>query len=183
MASGSSHRYLRRSSKPGTIAEPIWPHLPITESSFVPYSLSEKDALLHLLTLCADLKRPPFRAALYRALILVLYCTGIPFWRGLYACECETWMTRSAVLFVDTFKGRVPMGPVPSFAIPVSAGSISQRSPGLYARGSDRDARLFVGVEPTAGCRLETASRTFRILFKPLAGLKPERGSNRTTPL
>jgi integrase/recombinase XerD len=62
------YRYLRRSSKPGAVAEPIWPRLP-TESSFVPYALSEKD-ILHLLTLCADLKRPSFRAALYRALIL-----------------------------------------------------------------------------------------------------------------
>jgi site-specific recombinase XerD len=80
--------YLRRSSEPGTVAEPIWPHLP-TESSFLPYSLSEKD-VLHLLALCADLKRPPFRATLYRALILVLYCTGIRFEKR-FACECETW--------------------------------------------------------------------------------------------
>jgi len=51
------YRYLHRSSEPGTVAEPIWPHLP-TESSFLPYSLSEKD-VLHLLALCANLKRPP----------------------------------------------------------------------------------------------------------------------------
>src|ERR1700722_19344165 len=38
------YRYLHRSSKPGSVAEPIWPHLP-TESSFVPYFLSEKDIL------------------------------------------------------------------------------------------------------------------------------------------
>ncbi len=98
------HRYLRRSSKPGTIAEPSWPHLP-TESSFVPYSLSEKDVSPPPLTLCADLKRPPFRAALYRALILVLYCFyRNPILKGPYACECETLDTRSAVLFVDTFR-------------------------------------------------------------------------------
>jgi integrase len=83
------YRYLRRSSEPGTIAEPIWPHLP-TESSFLPFSLSEKD-VLHLLTLCADLKRPPFRAALYRAMILVLYCTGIRFGEAL-RLRMETWI-------------------------------------------------------------------------------------------
>jgi hypothetical protein len=50
------YKYLHRSSEPGTIAEPIWPRLP-TESSFVPYFLAEKD-VLHLVKLCADLKRP-----------------------------------------------------------------------------------------------------------------------------
>ena len=68
-------RYLRRSSNSGTVSEPIWPHLPM-KSDFVPYFLSEKD-ILTLLKLCADLKRPPFRATLYRTLILILYCTGI----------------------------------------------------------------------------------------------------------
>src|SRR5207302_2162200 len=97
------YRYRRRSSKPGTEAEPIWPHLP-TESSFVPYSLSEKD-VLNLLALCADLKRPHFRAALYRALILVLYCTGIRFGEAL-RLRMRDVDTRSAVLYVDTFKGR-----------------------------------------------------------------------------
>src|SRR5437868_11100923 len=47
------YRYLRRSSNPRTAAEPIWPQLP-AESSFIPYSLSEKD-ILDLLTLCGDL--------------------------------------------------------------------------------------------------------------------------------
>ena len=35
------YQYLRRSSKPGAVVEPAWPHLP-TESYFVPYSLSDK---------------------------------------------------------------------------------------------------------------------------------------------
>jgi integrase len=52
------YRYLRRSSDPGAIAEPIWPRLP-TESPFVPFLLSEKD-ILNLLTLCVALKRPRF---------------------------------------------------------------------------------------------------------------------------
>ena len=39
---------------------------------------------------------------------------------------------------------------------------------------SDQDARLFVGVNQRR-LPVETASRTFRILFK-LAGLKPDKG-------
>jgi len=162
------YRYLRRSSKPGTVAEPIWPHLP-TESSFVPYFLSEKD-VLNLLALCADLKRPHFRAALYRALILVLYCTGIRFGEAL-RLRMRDVDTRSAVLFVDTFKGRSRWVP---FHRSLSRELDRYLSARLAYAGSYRDARLFVGVNQRT-LPVETASRTFRILFK-LAGLKPERG-------
>src|SRR5262249_8753551 len=58
------YRSLRRTSEPGNVTDPIWPHLP-TQSSFVPYFLSETD-ILTLLAFCADLKPPPFRAVLYR---------------------------------------------------------------------------------------------------------------------
>ena len=83
------YRYLRRSSEPGTVAEPIWPHLP-TESSFLPYSLGEKD-VLHLLALCAHLKRRPSEP----------HYTGRWFWsctvpefvsEKRFVCECETWI-------------------------------------------------------------------------------------------
>jgi integrase len=55
--------------------------------------------------LSAELKRPPFRAALYRALIQILYCTGIRFGEAL-RLRMRDVDTRSAVLFIDTFKGR-----------------------------------------------------------------------------
>jgi hypothetical protein len=92
------YRYLHRSSGPGSVAEPIWPRLP-TESSFVPFFLSEKD-VLHLLSLCTDLNRPRFRAALYRALILVMYCTGIRLEKH-SDCACETWI-REPPFFLST---------------------------------------------------------------------------------
>jgi integrase/recombinase XerD len=162
------YRYLRRSSKPGTVTEPIWPHLP-TESSFVPYPLSEQD-VLKLLTLCADLTRPRFRAALYRALILVLYCTGIRFGEAL-RLRMRDVDTRSAVLFVDTFKGRARW-------IPFHRSLARELDRYLTARvayaASERDTRFFVGVNQHR-LPVETAARTFRLLFK-LAGLKPEKG-------
>jgi len=162
------YRYLRRSSEPGTVAEPIWPHLP-TESSFLPYSLSEKN-VLHLLALCADLKRPPFRAALYRALILVLYCTGIRFGEAL-RLRMRDVDTRSAVLFVDTFKGR-------SRWVPFHRSLSRELDRYLTARmeyaPADLGARFFVGANHSR-LPVGTASDTFRGLFK-LAGLKPERG-------
>jgi integrase/recombinase XerD len=162
------YRYLRRASDPGVVAEPIWPRLP-TESSFVPYFLSEKDVRT-LLTLCADLKRPLFRSALYRALILVLYCTGIRFGEAL-RLRMRDVDSRSAVLFIDTFKGR-------SRWVPFHRSLSRELDRYLTARvtfaGSDLNARFFVGVNQSR-LPVETASRTFRFLFK-LAGLKPEKG-------
>jgi integrase/recombinase XerD len=162
------YRYLRRSADPETVAEPLWPHLP-TESSFVAYLLSEKD-ILNLLALCKDLKRPPFRAALYRALILVLYCTGIRFGEALRLRMSDV-DTRSAALFVDTFKGR-------SRWVPFHRTLSQELEKYLAARRayapSDPDARFFVGANQLR-LPVETASGTFRGLFK-LAGLKPEKG-------
>jgi integrase/recombinase XerD len=162
------YSYLRRSSKPGSVAEPIWPHLP-TESSFVPYFLSEKD-ILNLLSLCADLKRPLFRAALYRALILVLYCTGVRFGEAL-RLRMRDVDTRAAVLFVDTFKGRARWIPFHRSLSRELDRYLTVRLP--YA-ASDPNARFFVGANQRR-LPVETASGTFRRLFKQ-AGLKPEKG-------
>lgn len=162
------YRYLQRSSKPGSVAEPIWPHLP-TASSFVPNYLSEED-ILKLLSLCSDLKRPLFRAALYRALILVLYCTGIRFGEAL-RLRMQDVDTHGDVLFINTFKGRARW-------IPFHRSLSRELDRYLTARveyaTSDRDAGFFVGVNQRR-LPVETAARTFRILFK-LAALKPEKG-------
>jgi hypothetical protein len=94
--------YLRRLPN-HRVVEPLWPQLP-TESSFVPNYLSEQN-ILNLLELCAGLKRPRSRAKLYRALLLILYCTGLRFGEALHL-RMRDVDTRSGVLFVDIFKGR-----------------------------------------------------------------------------
>ncbi len=161
-------RYLRRSSDSGTVAEPTWPHLP-TESSFVPYFLSEEN-IRNLLIVCVDLKRPRFRAALYRALILVLYCTGIRFGEAL-RLRIRDVNTRSAVLFVDTFKGR-------SRWIPFHRSLSRELDQYLAARvqyaSPDPNAGFFVGADQYR-LSVKTAQSTLSSLFK-LAGLKPEKG-------
>lgn len=161
-------RYLRRSSDSGSVTEPIWPHLP-TESSFVPYFLSEKD-ILNLLALCADLKRPRFRAVLYRALILVLYCTGIRFGEAL-RLRLRDVDTRSAVLFIDTFKERARWVPFHRSLSRELDGYLTARA--AYA-APDPDACFFVGINQRR-LPVGTASDTFRHLYKR-AGLKPEKG-------
>ena len=165
-------RYLRRSSAFGTVVEPIWPHLP-TESQFVPYFLSKQD-ILNLLALCSDLTRPAFRAVLYRTLILVLYCTGIRFGEAL-RLRIRDVDTRSAVLFIDTFKGRTRWVPFHrSLSRELDRYLVSR----VQYTSSDRDARFFVGANQQR-LPVNTASGTLGRLFK-LAALKPEKG--RTGP-
>ena len=161
-------RYLRRSSAPVKVVEPIWPHLP-TQSQFVPYFLSKQD-ILNLLALCSDLTRPPFRAVLYRTLILVLYCTGIRFGEAL-RLRIRDVDTRSAVLFIDTFKGRTRWVPFHrSLSRELDRYLVSR----VQYTSSDRDARFFVGANQQR-LPVNTASGTLGRLFK-LAALKPEKG-------
>jgi integrase len=165
-------RYLRRSSAFGTVVEPIWPHLP-TESQFVPYFLSKQD-ILNLLALCSDLTRPAFRAVLYRTLILVLYCTGIRFGEAL-RLRIRDVDTRSAVLFIDTFKGRTRWVPFHrSLSRELDRYLVSR----VQYANSDPDTRFFVGANQQR-LPVNTASGTLGRLFK-LAALKPEKG--RTGP-
>jgi integrase/recombinase XerD len=160
--------YLRRRPNTQAVAEPLWPRLP-TESSFIPYFLSEQD-ILKLLDLCTGLSRPPFRAALYRALLLVLYCTGLRFGEALRLCLREV-DTRSGVLFVDTFKGR-------SRWVPFHRSLCRELDRYLAARAKfapfGPDTRLFVGINRRS-LPVKTAGETLCGLFKR-AGLKPAQG-------
>jgi integrase/recombinase XerD len=159
--------FLRRSPD-RAVTEPRWPKLP-TESVFVPHFLSRAD-ILKLLALCARLNRPRFRAPLYRALLLVLYCTGIRFGEALRLRIRDVDM-RSTVLFVDVFKGRARW-------VPFHCSLADELDRYLAARvkfaPAGSDTRFFVGVNKTT-LPVNTASGTLRSLFQ-LAGMKPAKG-------
>jgi integrase len=163
--------FLRRSPD-RAVTEPRWPKLP-TESVFVPHFLSRED-VLKLLALCVGLNRPRFRAALYRALLLVLYCTGIRFGEAL-RLRIRDVDTRSAVLFVDVFKGRARW-------VPFHRSLAHELDRYLAARvkfaEAGPDARFFVGANKTK-LPVSTAGGTLRGLFQH-AGMKPAQG--RTGP-
>jgi len=159
--------YLRRLPN-RQVVEPLWPQLP-TESSFVPNFLSEQD-ILKLLKLCAGLKRPRFRAKLYRALLLVLYCTGLRFGEAL-RLRMRDVDTRSGVLFVDVFKGRARWVPFHRSLCRELDGYLADRR--KYAP-SGPDARFFGGINQRV-LPVKTAGGTLRRLFT-LAGLKPKKG-------
>jgi integrase/recombinase XerD len=159
--------FLRRSPDQA-VTEPRWPKLP-TESVFVPHFLSEQD-VLKLMELCAGLNRPRFRAALYRALVLILYCTGIRFGEAL-RLKIREVNTRSAVLFVDTFKGRARWVPFHRSLARELDRYLAER---MEFAPAGPDARFFVGFNKTT-LPVNTASGTLRGLFQ-LAGMKPTNG-------
>ena len=69
----------------------------------MPDYLSESD-VVKLLAICAKLNRPPFRASLYRVLVLFPHSTGIRFGEAL-RLRMRDVDARSAVLFIETFMG------------------------------------------------------------------------------
>jgi integrase/recombinase XerD len=159
--------YLQRRQGRSLIREPLWPRLRM-ESKFVPYVLSKKE-ILQLLDLSAQLK-PGFRAALYRALLLLLYCTGLRFGEAL-RLRMRDVDTRSRVLFVETFKGRARWVPFhPSLAKALDKYVAARRA---FASAQPED-RYFVGVNKQR-LPVQTASDTLRGLFRK-ARLKPDRG-------
>jgi integrase/recombinase XerD len=164
--------YLRRLSSRMPLQEPLWPRLP-TESCFVPYSLSEQN-IRQLLAACDHLKRPVFRAKLYRALLLVLYCTGLRFGEALQL-RLRDVDIRSGVLFVETFKGRARWVPFHRSLSRELERYLRLRM--AYAPGSPDDY-FFVGTSRRT-LPSRTAGETLSRLFKK-AGLKPARG--RTGP-
>ena len=160
-------KYLRRLPHLDVV-EPNWPSLP-KKSDFVPHQLTEAD-ILNLLDLCTALRGPAFRSILYRALILILYCTGIRFGEAL-RLHIRDVDTRKAVLFIEEFKGRARWVPFhPTLAREMA---LYLRERVKYAQASP-DTRFFVGVN---GRELlpRTAQQTFHRLFRE-AGLKPKKG-------
>ena len=150
------------------VVEPLWPRLP-TESTFVPHYLSESD-VVKLLGLCADLTAPAFRASLYRALLLILYCTGIRFGEAL-RLRMQDVDTRTGVLFVETFKGRARWVP---FHRTLSSELNRYLAERVKYAPTGPETRLFVGANQQV-LPVSTAHGTIYGLFRK-AGLKPEKG-------
>lgn len=162
--------YLRRRPGRSPVHEPLWPQLP-TESTFTPCVLSDGD-IKQLLELSATLTRPRFRAPLFRALILLLYCTGLRVGEALHL-RLQDVNTHSAVLFVEMFKGRARWVPFHrSLARELDAYLVARQTfTGTIARPGDH---FFVGANHEM-LSASTAGHALQKLFQK-AGLKPERG-------
>ena len=162
--------YLRRQPACPLKHEPLWPQLP-TQSTFIPYVLSERD-VKRLLSLCATLTRPTFRAPLFRMLLLVLYCTGIRFGEALQLRYGDVDV-QAGVLFVRMFKGRARWVPFHrSLAREMEDYLLERQSFAGELTGSDE--RFFIGATGKE-LSVSSAGHTIQKLFQK-AGLKPAHG-------
>jgi integrase len=93
--------YLRRRHPRRYRGDPAWPQLP-TGSTFAPFVLTPAQVRI-LLRLIARLGG--YRSTLYRALFMLLYCTGLRFGEALRLRVRDVDL-RAGVLFVAESKGR-----------------------------------------------------------------------------
>jgi integrase len=162
-------RYLHRRYPQRFAVEPRWPKLP-TEPRFAAHVLSLAEVRL-LLRLVGDLKGT-FRRVLYRALLLVLYCTGLRFGEAVRLRMRDVELRRR-VLFIADSKGR-------SRWVPFHPSLTSELERYLRARrtfvGDDAapDDPIFVGWN-RMGLPIKTASETLCNLYRA-ARLKPASG-------
>lgn len=163
-------RYLHRRDPRRFAREPRWPRLP-TAPRFVAHVLSREYVRL-LLRLVDGLDRPRFRCALYRALILILYCTGLRFGEALRLRIRDVDLPRR-VLYVAESKGRSRWVPFhPSLAIELKRYLRARRT--FVGSDPGPEDRLLVGSDRTR-LPVTTASETLRKLYRR-ASLKPPHG-------
>lgn len=140
-----------------------------TKSHFLPTILSKQD-VLRVLDHAAALERPHFRATLYRALLLVLYCTGVRFGEALRLRVRDVDVERR-VIFIAESKGRARWVPFHRSLAPELRRYVRARRQYAHVQPDDR---FFVGQDRKRLCS-NTASGTIRKLLHS-AGLKPARG-------
>jgi len=147
-----------------------WPKL-ATETVFTPHVLTVAD-IRALLRQAGGLDRPRFRRALYRVLLLVLYCTGLRVGEALRLRMNDVDLDRG-VLFVAEFKGRARWVPFHrTLGRELRAYLVARRAfTGAEAR---QDDPWFVGPGGRA-LSTRTAWYTLSRMFR-LAGLKPRAG-------
>jgi integrase/recombinase XerD len=140
-----------------------------TQSKFLPYVFTDAQVrdLVHRAT---QLGRPRFRGAVFRALLLLIYCTGIRFGEALRLRMRDVDMEQR-LLFVAESKGRSRWVPFDRSLARELVRYLRARA--AYAPAAPAD-RFFVGVDrqrlPT-----NTAWHTISKLFRE-AGLKPRSG-------
>jgi len=140
-----------------------------TQSKFLPYVFTNPQ-VRDLVRRATALTRPRFRGAVFRRLLLVMYCTGVRFGEALRLRMRDVDMDRK-VLFIAESKGRSRWVPFDQSLARELARYVRVRR--AYA-SADPDDRFFVGVDrrrlPT-----NTAWHTICGLLRQ-AGLKPPSG-------
>ncbi len=165
-------RHRRRSHPTTPIPGRVWAPQS-TQSQFLPYIFTETQ-VRELVRRATQLDRPGFRGAVFRTLLLVLYCTGVRFGEALRLRVRDVDLEHR-LLFVAESKGRSRWVPFDRSLTRELRKYLDARE--AYAPAAPDD-RFFVGIDrhrlPT-----NTAWHTIARLLRE-AGLKP--GSGRTGP-
>jgi len=164
--------YLRRRHPQRYRRDPAWPHLRRV-SSFVPFVLTAAQIRV-VLRLIAGLGGYP--STLYRALFLLLYCTGLRFGEALRLRVRDVDL-RGGVVFIADSKGRSRWVPFHSSLGRELAKYRHQRR--AFASEGPNEP-YFVRADRSA-LSIHAASETLRVIYRR-AGLKPERGRHGPRP-
>jgi integrase len=140
-----------------------------SESEFLPHILQPKD-IRCLLRLTDRLRVPRFYAAMYRILLLVLYCTGVRFGEAVRLKPRHLDVRRRA-MWIDDSKGRSRWVPFHHSLARELVRYLKARR--AYAAAGPNDT-LFVGIDG-APLRTATASHVVTVLLRR-AKLKPPTG-------
>jgi len=160
--------YLRRSDPSVGVPDRGWAPQSC-KSEFLPQILKTSDIKL-LLRLAEQLRAPRFYGAMYRILLLVLYCTGVRFGEAV-RLKIHDLDLRRRTLWIAESKGRSRWVPFhPSLAPELARYLVARRA---YAVAGPTDA-LFVGINGRP-LRRKTASHVVTVLLRR-AHLKPPRG-------
>jgi integrase len=160
--------YLRRRDPRVIIPSRAWAPQSAA-SDFLPHVLPVAD-VKKLVRLGAALERPPFRGAMYRALLLLLYCTGLRFGEAV-RLRLQDLDLRRDVLWVAQSKGRSRWVPFQrSLARELRRYLVARRA---FAPARPQDA-LFPRLDGSA-ITIKSASHTVLGLLRR-AGLKPASG-------
>jgi integrase len=143
---------------------------------FVPRIFSQRD-VREIVRRATALRRPDFRGSLYRALVLLVYCTGLRLGEPLRLRMRDVDLDRQ-VLFVAPSKGRSRWVPFHKSLVPELRRYLRARSTYTGTRARPED-HFFVGVDrywrPAERLGMGTVTLVLcRLLRK--AGLKPAKG-------
>lgn len=151
---------------------------PVKESVFVPYIFSRQEVLVVLQAATHHEGRSMWGAML-RALILVLYCTGMRLGEAVRLCM-EDVDLRRAVLTIRSSKGRSRILAIRDDLVAELRQYLRCREEVLVASDVGTSTALFVRRDGSA-LTLHAASDALRRLLREL-GLKPPRGRSGARP-
>jgi integrase len=151
---------------------------PVKESLFVPYILSRED-ILTLLNAATRHEGRNMWGAMLRALILVLYCTGMRLGEVARLRMADVDLRR-AILTVQRSKGRSRILAIRDDLVDELQQYIRRRETVLSASGADDPLTLFIRRDGSA-LTSRAASDAIRSLLRGF-GLKPPRGRSGARP-